>query len=94
LAYRYRPTPELKKVLQSAITGLISTQTPDGYIGNYRKENLLEEWDTWDMKYCMLGLLDYYELTGDKTSLNATKKLADYLIKAINERDGIIIILH
>lgn len=91
LAYRYHPTPELKKVLQSAVTELISTQTPDGYIGNYTQENRLEEWDIWGMKYCMLGLLDYYELTGDKASLNATKKLADYLIKAINERDGIIV---
>ena len=91
LAYRYHPTPELKKVLQSAVTGLISTQTPDGYIGNYTKENRLEQWDIWGMKYCMLGLLDYYDLTGDETSLNATIKLADYLIKAINETDGIIV---
>jgi DUF1680 family protein len=91
LAYRYHPTPELKNVLQSAVTGLISTQTPDGYIGNYKKENRLEEWDIWGMKYCMLGLLDYYELTGDKKSLEATVKLADYLIKAIDDKDGIIV---
>jgi DUF1680 family protein len=91
LAYRYHPTPELKKVLQSAVTGLISTQTPDGYIGNYKAENRLEEWDIWGMKYCMLGLLDYYELTGDKASLDATIKLADYLIKAIDDKDGIIV---
>ncbi|HEY5391907.1 MAG TPA: beta-L-arabinofuranosidase domain-containing protein, partial [Hanamia sp.] len=91
LAYRYHPTPELKKVLQSAVTGLISTQTPDGYIGNYTPENRLEAWDIWGMKYCMLGLLDYYDLTGDKASLDATTKLADYLIKAINDKDGIIV---
>src|SRR4051812_21692748 len=42
LAYRYRPEPALKKVLQSAVEGLISTQTPDGYIGNYKNENRLE----------------------------------------------------
>ena len=91
LAYRYKPTVELKKVLQSAVTALISTQTKDGYIGNYKPENRLEEWDIWGMKYCMLGLLDYYDLTGDKASLDATIKLADYLIKAINDKDGIIV---
>lgn len=91
LAYRYKPTPELKKVLQSAVIGLISTQTPDGYIGNYTPENRLEQWDIWGMKYCMLGLLDYYDLTEDKSSLKATIKLADYLIKAINDKDGIIV---
>lgn len=91
LAYRYHPTPELKKVLQSAVSELIATQTPNGYIGNYTKENRLEQWDIWGMKYCMLGLLDYYDLTGDKKSLDATVKLADYLIKAINDKDGIIV---
>lgn len=91
LAYRYLPKPALKKVLESAVRGLLSTQTADGYIGNYKKENRLEQWDIWGMKYCMLGLLDYYNLTNDKASLNAAIKLADYLIKEINDKDGIIV---
>ena len=91
LAYRYRPEPKLKKVLESAAAKLISTQTPDGYIGNYKEENHLDQWDIWGRKYCMLGLLDYYDLTKDKASLNATIKLADHLIKEIKEKDGIIV---
>jgi DUF1680 family protein len=91
LAYKYRPEPALKKVLQSAIEGLIATQTPDGYIGNYKKENRLEQWDIWGRKYCLLGLLDYYEETKDKTSLNAAIKLTDHLVKEIDEKDGIIV---
>lgn len=91
LAYRYRPEPELKQVLDTAVKKLISTQTPDGYIGNYKQENHLEQWDIWGRKYCMLGLLDYYDLTKDKTSLNAAKKVANHLIKEINEADGIIV---
>ena len=91
LAYKYRPTPELKKILDNAVKGLLATQTPDGYIGNYKPENRLEQWDVWGMKYCMLGLLDYYDLTNDKTSLAAASRLADYLIKTINEKDGKIV---
>ena len=91
LAYRYRPEPKLKKVLDTAVQGLLSTQTEDGYIGNYKKESRLEQWDIWGRKYCMLGLLDYYDLTNDKTSLNAAVKLADHLIKEINDKDGIIV---
>ncbi len=91
LAYRYRPETRMKKVLDSAVKALLSTQTPDGYIGNYKKENQLEQWDIWGMKYCLLGLLDYHDLTKDRTSLSAATKLADFLIKEIKDRDGLII---
>ena len=35
LAYRYKPTAELKKTLDYAVDELIKTQLADGYIGNY-----------------------------------------------------------
>ncbi|CAL1518822.1 beta-L-arabinofuranosidase domain-containing protein [Chitinophaga sp. MM2321] len=91
LAYKYRPEPALKKVLQTAVKDLIATQTPDGYIGNYKPENRLEQWDIWGRKYCLLGLLDYHDLTGDTNSLRAARKLTDHLIREINEKDGIIV---
>ena len=91
LAYRYRPEPRLMKILQSAVNGLIATQTPDGYIGNYSPGHRLEQWDIWGRKYVMLGLLDFYELTKDKTSLTAAVKVADHLMKEIKDADGIIV---
>jgi len=91
LAYRYHPTPSLKAKLQEAVSGLIATQTPDGYIGNYAEKARLKEWDIWGRKYCMLGLLDYYDLTKDHKSLNAAKKLADHLIADLDKADGIIV---
>lgn len=91
LAYRYRPEPKLEKVLEGAVDGLIKTQTPDGYIGNYRPESHLEQWDIWGRKYTMLGLLDYYELTKDKASLASARKVADHLMKEIAERDGLVV---
>lgn len=91
LAYRYRPEPASLKVLQTAVAGIISTQTPDGYIGNYAPEHHLEQWDIWGRKYVMLGLLDYYALTGDKKSLASAIKEADFLIGEIKAKDGLIV---
>lgn len=91
LAYRYKPEPRLKKVLDYAVNGLIATQTPNGYIGNYDKEHLLEQWDVWGRKYCMLGLLDYYDLTRDKKSLKAAARLADNLMDDLAKSDGILV---
>ena len=91
LAYRYRPEARLKQVLNSAVAALIATQSADGYIGNYKLENRLEQWDIWGRKYCLLGLLDYYDLGKDKGCIDAAVKLADHLIKEINERDGLIV---
>ncbi|ETZ22294.1 glycoside hydrolase family 127 protein [Pedobacter sp. V48] len=91
LAYRYKPTPELRQKLDAAVSGLIATQSADGYIGNYTKESRLKQWDIWGRKYCMLGLLDYYILTGDKKSLKAAKAVADNLIEDIKKADGIIV---
>lgn len=91
LAYKYNPTPELKNVLKSAVNKLISTQTKDGYIGNYAKEHRLEHWDIWGMKYCILGLLDYYDITRDRKVLKAAQKVANYVISEVNARDGLVV---
>ncbi|MBC7567875.1 MAG: glycoside hydrolase family 127 protein [Pedobacter sp.] len=91
LAYRYHPTSALKAKLQEAVKGLIATQTADGYIGNYAKNFRLKEWDIWGRKYCMLGLLDYYELTKDLSSLEAAKKVADNLMSDLKKADGILV---
>lgn len=90
-AYRYNKTPALAEKLDKAVKGLIATQTPDGYIGNYAQAHRLEQWDIWGMKYCLFGLLDYYDLTGHQDSLDASVKLADYLIGVIRAGNGLIV---
>lgn len=91
LAYHYKPEPQLKKVLDQAVEGLIATQTPDGYIGNYADDKHLAAWDIWGRKYCMLGLLSYYDLTKDKKSLTAAGKVADHLMKELKDRNALIV---
>jgi len=91
LAYQYRPEAKLKGKLDQAVAGLLDTQTPDGYIGNYGDDNHLQSWDIWGRKYCMLGLLDYYDLTKDKQSLQAACKVADHLMKELKDRNALIV---
>lgn len=84
LAYRYQPNDTLKTKLDKAVQGLIATQTPDGYIGNYADSKHLQAWDIWGRKYCMLGLITYYDLTQNNASLQAAVKEANFLIKELS----------
>lgn len=86
-AYRYTKDPLLLTRLKQAAEGLMATQTKDGYIGNYKEEAHLKEWDIWGRKYCLLGLLSYYEISKDKKSLNSAKLLANHLMKEIGNRN-------
>jgi DUF1680 family protein len=82
-AYEYNHDAELLKIIQDAVSGLLSTQTPDGYIGNYSSEAQLKNWDIWGRKYTLLGLLAYFDISGDKKALEASKKLADHLLTQV-----------
>jgi DUF1680 family protein len=87
LAYRYYPSPGLKEKLDHAVESLMATQTPDGYIGNYAPDYRLAAWDIWGNKYCMLGLLTYYDLTGKKAVLRAACGIADNLMHELKTRN-------
>ena len=76
---------ELKAKLDAGIANLLPSQQPDGYLGNYREDRRAERgtWDVWGAKYTMMGLLHYFDATGDKKSLDACCRLCDYLIKTV-----------
>lgn len=82
-AYEYNRDQEMLAIIKKAISGLLATQTPDGYIGNYSKEAQLQHWDIWGRKYTMLGLLAYYDISEDNKALVAAKKLADHLLTQV-----------
>lgn len=83
LSYRYNPNPVLMDSIQKGVKDLLGSQLPNGYIGNYSQEAQLRSWDIWGRKYSMLGLLSYYDLTGDKVVLNACRKMADHLLTQV-----------
>lgn len=85
LAYRYKPTPRLLNIMKTAVDKLVATQDHNGYIGNYAPEHHLAEWDIWGRKYCILGLLDFYDITKDKKALVAARREADCLIAELKD---------
>jgi uncharacterized protein len=82
-AWRYNEDPALRRTLHEAVAGLLATQTPDGYIGTYREEARLSNWDVWGRKYVLLGLLAHHELTGDEGALVAAGRSADHLLASV-----------
>ena len=70
-------------------------QEPDGYLGTYVPEQrfgLYEnaDWDVWSHKYNLLGLLTYYQYTGNKAALAACRKMGDLLIATFPAKRSIV----
>ncbi|HEY3757131.1 MAG TPA: beta-L-arabinofuranosidase domain-containing protein [Opitutaceae bacterium] len=87
-AYRMRPDPALRSLIERAERELIATQSSDGYIGAYAPENRLQTWDVWGRKYTLLGLLAWYDVSGDPACLQAARREADRLLKEAGPGHG------
>lgn len=82
-ACRYKNDPDLLRMIQNAEDGLLATQLPNGYIGNYSEEAQLQQWDIWGRKYSLLGLMAVFDLTGDKKALEGAMRMADHLLTQV-----------
>ena len=82
-SYRYTGDPALYDMIVRSAEGIMATQSSDGYIGNYAPDAQLEQWDVWGRKYTLLGLLSWYDLSGDKKALKSACRLADHLISQV-----------
>jgi hypothetical protein len=82
-SYRYNKDPELYQIIKNAAEALMKTQTPDGYIGNYAPDAQLKQWDVWGRKYTILGLVAWYDLSGDKNALASACRVADHLMTQV-----------
>lgn len=82
-SYRYNKDPELYDIIKYAVGEILKTQLDNGYIGNYSDEAQLQQWDVWGRKYTLLGLLAYYDLSGDKKALDAGSRMVDHLMTQV-----------
>ena len=80
LATAYQPVPKHHEILKKSITELMATQETDGRISSYPRDEDFVNWDIWGRKYALLGLVAYYDLTGDKNALKAARRATDALI--------------
>ncbi len=79
-ALKMTRSPELQKQTEQLVKEFISLQSEEGYMGPFPKESRLRTgWDVWGHYHCMLGLYQWYKLTGDKAALASAVKAADYV---------------
>ncbi|HLY20502.1 MAG TPA: beta-L-arabinofuranosidase domain-containing protein [Bryobacteraceae bacterium] len=83
----YTGNHEWRERLARSVRDLLATQSPDGYIGNYAAVSHLKGWDVWGRKYTLLGLLAWYDLSGDPIVLRGARRLADHLLREVGD-DG------
>ena len=88
LTYRQTHNAQLKTNMDRMVKRLIATQLPDGYLGTYADDQRWTSWDVWSHKYDLIGLLSYYDITGDKSALRAASKVGDLLSTTFGIKPG------
>ena len=81
---KYSGSAKILADVDRGVERMLSSQEESGYIGNYPDElRCGEGWDVWGMKYTMMGLLHYYDLTKSEKALSACRRLCDYVVAEI-----------
>jgi DUF1680 family protein len=84
----YTGDQRLKTLMDRIARNLIAAQLPDGYLGTYTDDKRWTSWDVWVHKYDLLGLLGYYQATGDEPALAAARKIGDLLVRTFGTGAG------
>jgi hypothetical protein len=87
-AYLYSQDVRLKQLMDEMVKKYISYQLEDGYIGTYLPKDYWTEWDVWAHKYCIIGLLQYYSITGDNKALICSQRAADLICNTFGNAPG------
>ena len=72
---------KLEASLRRFVADLIATQDKSGYLGPFPRETRITGnglWDLWGQYHVMLGLLRWYQATGDRAALRACRRCADF----------------
>ncbi len=77
-ACRMSENAKLKGRIAAFVKELVESQTEDGYLGPWpQRERLLGHWDLWGHYHCMLGLLMWHDLSGDRAAFDCAVRAAD-----------------
>ncbi|HEY1216473.1 MAG TPA: beta-L-arabinofuranosidase domain-containing protein [Bryobacteraceae bacterium] len=86
--YAYTHDPRLKQLMDAIVRTYISCQLPDGYLGTYLTKDRWTAWDVWAHEYAIIGLLNYYSITGYTPALETAKKAADLICRTFGDEPG------
>ncbi|MEO6977193.1 MAG: beta-L-arabinofuranosidase domain-containing protein, partial [Mucilaginibacter sp.] len=86
--YAYTHDVRIKHLTDDMVRKYIVCQMPDGYLGTYLLKDRWTEWDVWAHKYAIIGLLNYYSVTGYKPALQTAEKAADLICQTFGDEPG------
>lgn len=86
--YAYTHDARIKHLMDEMVRKYIACQMPDGYLGTYLLKDRWTEWDVWAHKYAIIGLLNYYAVTGYKPALETAVKAADLICRTFGDEPG------
>jgi DUF1680 family protein len=90
-SYHYYRDMDFIEQLQVIVDKWVQAQESDGYLGTnpdgYSIGPRWNFWASWDHKYTILGLLAYYELSGEELILKTAKKTGDVVCAAFGSDD-------
>jgi hypothetical protein len=73
---RLTEDPRLDTMLVDFVGALVDAQAADGYLGPFRKaERWMGHWDLWGHYHVALGLLDWFDETGDPRAQEAVRRM-------------------
>lgn len=72
----------VKTLKRHLVSEAIAAQEADGYIGTFQPaKRMWSLWDIHEMNYLVYGLAMDHRFFGEKASLEAARKLADYIVR-------------
>ncbi|HEY4322860.1 MAG TPA: beta-L-arabinofuranosidase domain-containing protein [Mucilaginibacter sp.] len=86
--YAYTHDERIKHLMDDMVQKYIACQMPDGYLGTYLYKDRWTAWDVWAHKYAIIGLLNYYSVTGYKPALETAEKAADLICTTFGDEPG------
>lgn len=86
--YQYSHDPRIRQLMDAMVKEYIKCQLPDGYLGTYLPKDYWTDWDVWAHKYAIIGLLNYYSVTGYAPALETAKKAADLICRTFGDEKG------
>jgi len=78
-AYRATGEAEWRSRAGAVVEAIITHQRADGYLGTYHSGLEFDSFSVWNQQFTMMGLLTYFEHTGDARALQAAERCADFV---------------
>lgn len=85
-AYEYRQEPELRALLDRVAAALAKAQSADGYLGLAAEQERMKAADLRVQRANLLGLLAYYQATGEELAYTVSQKIGDLLVQKLKGR--------